>query len=283
MVVLKLAILLFFVAVGAFWVRPENWTPFAPNGWTGITAGAALIFFAYIGFDAVSTAAEEAENPQRDMPRAMIGSLVVTSIIYIVVTLVMTGLVPWNQHGNADPLASAFVDRGYNWAAGIISFGAVVSMASVLLVFQLGQPRIFFSMARDGLLPGWAARLHPRFRTPHVTTILTGVFVAFFAAFANINEVIELTNIGTLFAFVLVAVGVLALRIREPDRHRPFRTPAVWFVAPAAILSCGYLMIQLPGVTWTRFVLWLVLGIVIYALYGYRKSRLRSRQSEAIR
>jgi APA family basic amino acid/polyamine antiporter len=278
MVVLKLVILLFFVAVGAFWVRPENWTPFAPNGWSGITAGAALIFFAYIGFDAVSTAAEEAENPQRDMPRAMIGALVVTSIIYVIVTLVMTGLIPWTQHGTADPLASAFVDRGYDWAAAIISIGAVVSMASVLLVFQLGQPRIFFSMARDGLLPGWAAKLHPKYRTPHVTTILTGVFVAFFAAFANINEVIELTNIGTLFAFVLVAIGVMVLRLREPDRHRPFRTPFVWFVAPAAVLSCFYLMIQLPGITWVRFAVWLAAGIVIYALYGYRKSRLRNER-----
>src|SRR5690606_21683800 len=239
MVALKLGILVFFVAIGAFWVGPENWVPFAPNGWQGITAGAALIFFAYIGFDAVSTAAEEATNPQRDMPRAMMWSLGITSAIYVVVTLVMTGLVPWTQHGTADPLAQAFTERGYHWAAGVISFGAVVAMASVLLVFQLGQPRIFYSMARDGLLPPWAARVHPRFRTPVVTTVLTGVFVAFFAAFANINEVIELTNIGTLFAFVLVALGVMVLRIREPDRHRPFRTPAVWLVAPAAIVSCG--------------------------------------------
>ena len=278
MVVIKLAILFFFVAVGAFWVRPENWTPFAPNGWAGITSGAALIFFAYIGFDAVSTAAEEAENPQRDMPRAMIASLVVTSVIYVIVTLVMTGLIPWDQHGTADPLASAFVDRGYDWAAAIISIGAVISMATVLLVFQMGQPRIFFSMARDGLLPGWAAKLHPKFRTPHVTTILTGVFVAFFAAFANINEVIELTNIGTLFAFVLVAIGVMALRLREPERHRPFRTPFIWFVAPAAVASCFYLMLQLPGVTWVRFVIWLAAGLVIYAAYGYHKSRLRKER-----
>jgi APA family basic amino acid/polyamine antiporter len=275
MVALKLGILFFFVAVGAFWVRPENWTPFAPNGWPGITSGAALIFFAYIGFDAVSTAAEEARDPQRDMPRAMIGSLLVTSVIYIVVTLVMTGLIPWQDHGTADPLAQAFSERGFDWAAGIISFGAVVAMASVLLVFQLGQPRILYAMARDGLLPQWAARVHPRYRTPHVTTILTGVFVAFFAAFANINEVIELTNIGTLFAFVLVAVGVLVLRIREPDRPRPFRTPAVWLVAPGAVVSCAYLMFQLPRVTWERFVLWLVAGLVIYALYGYRRSRVR--------
>jgi APA family basic amino acid/polyamine antiporter len=276
MVVLKLVILLLFVGIGAFWVEPQNWTPFAPNGWRGITAGAALIFFAYIGFDAVSTAAEEAKKPQRDLPRAMIASLLITSVLYVVVTLVMTGLVPWTEHATADPLASAFTQRGFNWAAGVISLGAVVSMASVLLVFQLGQPRIFFSMARDGLLPPWAARIHPKYRTPHVTTILTGLFVAFFAAFANINEVIELTNIGTLFAFVLVALGVLVLRMREPERVRPFRTPAVWFVAPAAVISCGFLMIQLPGVTWWRFLIWLALGIVIYFAYGFRKSVLRS-------
>jgi APA family basic amino acid/polyamine antiporter len=277
MVILKLAILVFFIAIGAFWVKPANWHPFMPNGWQGVFSGAALIFFAYIGFDAVSTAAEEARDPQRDMPKAMILSLIATSIIYIVVTLVMTGLVPWNSHGSADPLAAAFTERGYTWAAGIISFGAVIAMASVLLVFQLGQPRIFFSMARDGLLPPFAARLHPRYRTPHVTTILTGVFVAFFAAFANINEVIELTNIGTLFAFVLVAIGVMVLRLREPERHRPFRTPAVWVVAPAAILSCGFLMYQLPMITWIRFVIWLVVGLTFYFLYGYWKSTLRVR------
>jgi APA family basic amino acid/polyamine antiporter len=255
-------------------VQPENWHPFAPNGWNGIASGAALIFFAYIGFDAVSTAAEEAKQPQRDLPRAMILSLIITSILYMVVTLVMTGLVPWSQHGTADPLAAAFQERGYHWAAGIISFGAVIAMASVLLVFQMGQPRIFFSMARDGLLPPWAAKIHPKYRTPHITTIMTGVFVAFFAAFANINEVIELTNIGTLFAFVLVAIGVLILRRVDPSRPRPFHAPAIWFVAPAAVLSCGYLMIQLPGITWMRFIVWLAVGMVIYLLYGMRKSRL---------
>ena len=276
MVVLKLAILVFFIAIGSFWVRPENWQPFMPNGWEGVFVGASLIFFAYIGFDAVSTAAEEAKNPQRDMPRAMIISLVVTSVIYIVVTLVLTGLLPWNQHGTADPLASAFADRGYDWVAGIVSFGAVVAMASVLLVFQMGQPRIFFSMARDGLLPPIAARIHPRYRTPHVTTIATGAFVAFFAAFANINEVIELTNIGTLFAFVLVALGVMVLRVREPNRPRPFRTPAIWFVGPAAIVSCGFLMLKLPTLTWIRFGVWLAAGLVLYFAYGYWRSKLRT-------
>jgi APA family basic amino acid/polyamine antiporter len=283
MVILKLGILGLFIAVGAFWVEPENWRPFMPNGWNGVFTGAALIFFAYIGFDAVSTAAEEARDPQRDMPRAMIGSLVITSLIYIVVTLVLTGLMPWHEHGTANPLASAFTNRGHGWVAGVVSLGAVVSMASVLLVFQLGQPRIFFAMARDGLLPEWAARVHHRYRTPHLTTIATGIFVAFFAAFANIDEVIELTNIGTLFAFVLVAAGVLVLRIREPERHRPFRTPAVWVVAPAAILSCAFLMFQLPLVTWIRFGAWLALGVVIYLGYGYRRSRLRSGTPAPVR
>lgn len=275
MVVLKLSILGLFIVVGAFWVEPANWSPFMPNGWQGVFTGAALIFFAYIGFDAVSTAAEEARNPQRDLPRAMIGSLVVTSLIYIAVTLVMTGLVPWDQHGTADPLASAFAARGQSWAAGIIAVGAVISMASVLLVFQLGQPRIFFAMARDGLLPPWAAGLHERYRTPHRTTIATGIAVAAFAAFANINEVIELTNIGTLFAFVLVAIGVMVLRIREPERDRPFRTPLVWLVAPGAIVACGFLMLQLPALTWLRFGAWLAIGLIIYFAYGYRRSRLR--------
>jgi APA family basic amino acid/polyamine antiporter len=272
MVALKIGILVFFMAAGIFWVQPENWSPFAPNGWAGITAGAAIIFFAYIGFDAVSTAAEEARNPQRDMPRAIIASLIITTTLYVLVTLVMTGLLPWREHATADPLASAFAVRGYEWAAGIVAVGAVAAMASVLLVFQLGQSRIFFSMGRDGLLPGWASRVHPRYKTPHITTVLTGVFVGFFAAFANIHEVIELTNIGTLFAFILVAGGVLVLRVREPDRERPFRVPAAWLMAPAAILTCGYLMLQLPGVTWIRFVVWLGVGLVLYAVYGARRS-----------
>ena len=212
-------IIAFFVGVGAFYVKPANWTPFAPNGFAGISSAAAIIFFAYIGFDAVSTAAEETRNPTRDVPIGIIGSLVVCTVIYVAVALVLTGMVKWDQFsGVADPLAKAFSDRGMNWTAGIISFGAVFATTSVLLVFQLGQPRIFFSMARDGLLPPWAAKVHPKYRTPHVTTILTGVFVAVFAAVTNINEVVELCNIGTLFAFVLVAAGI---RGPAPHRARP--------------------------------------------------------------
>ena len=277
MVVLKLAIIAFFLLVGAFYVRPENWTPFAPNGFAGVSSAAAIIFFAYIGFDAVSTAAEETKNPQRDMPIGMIASLVVCTIIYILVAIVLTGLLPWNQLGTAEPLATAFSALGMNWTAAIISLGAVFATTSVLVVFQLGQPRIFFSMARDGLLPPFAARVHPKYRTPHITTIITGVVVAAFAGVANINEVVELTNIGTLFAFVLVAVGILVLRRTDPDRPRPFRTPLVPAVPLLAIVCCAYLMFELPLTTWIRFGVWLGIGLVVYFLYGARHSALRPR------
>lgn len=276
MVILKLVIIAFFLVVGTFYVRPDNWTPFAPNGFRGISSAAAIIFFAYIGFDAVSTAAEETRNPQRDMPIGMIASLVVCTVIYVLVAVVLTGMVPWQQLGTAEPLATAFSSLGLNWTAAVISFGAVFATTSVLVVFQLGQPRIFFSMARDGLLPQWAAKVHPKFRTPHVTTILTGVAVASFAGIANINEVVELTNIGTLFAFVLVSLGIIVLRRTDPDRPRPFHTPLVPWVPLGAIVCCVYLMIELPRITWARFAIWLSIGIVFYFLYGVRRSRLRA-------
>lgn len=283
MVLLKIGIVLFFVAVGALFINPSHYTAhggFAPNGFKGISAAAAVIFFAYIGFDAVSTAAEETKDPARDMPFGIIMSLVVCTAIYILVALVMTGMAPWQQLGTAEPMLTAL-----DLASGnprllavshfIVALGAVLAMTTVLLVFQLGQPRIFFSMARDGLLPPWAARVHPRFRTPHITTIITGAFVAFFAAFANIDEVVNLTNIGTLFAFVLVSAGILVLRMKEPDRPRPFKTPLVPWVPLASIITCGYLMIELPVVTWWRFGIWLVLGLALYFSYGFRHSRLQ--------
>jgi APA family basic amino acid/polyamine antiporter len=276
MVVLKLVIIAFFLIVGVFYVKPENWTPFAPNGFAGISSAAAIIFFAYIGFDAVSTAAEETKDPQRNMPIGMIGSLVICTVIYMAVAVVLPGLTPWTQLGTAEPLATAFSTLGMNWVSGIISAGAVFATTSVLIVFQMGQPRIFFSMARDGLLPAWAAKVHPTYQTPYVTTILTGVFVGLLAGFANIDEIVELTNIGTLFAFVLVAVGVLVLRRTNPNAHRPFRTPLVPLVPLLAIVSCGYLMTELPWQTWERFFIWLGLGLVVYFAYGYRHSKLRS-------
>jgi APA family basic amino acid/polyamine antiporter len=284
MVILKVAIILFFVAVGLTLIRPGNWTNpetggFAPNGFAGISAGAAIIFFSYIGFDATSTAAEEAKNPARDMPFGIIMSLIICTVLYILVAGVMTGVAPWPKLGTAEPMITALAladgsPRLLTISRFIVSLGAVFAMTSVLLVFQLGQPRIFMSMSRDGLLPPFFSKVHPRFKTPYVGTIITGTFVGSFAAFANIAEVVELTNIGTLFAFVLVSAGVIVLRKAEPDRPRPFRAPWVPLTPILAILSCLYLMLQLPWVTWVRFALWLAVGLVIYFLYGIRHSRL---------
>ena len=202
----------------------------------------------------------------------MTASLVICTIIYVGVAIVLTGMLKYTKLGTAEPLATAFSERGMNWTAGIIAFGAVFATTSVLVVFQIGQPRILFSMARDGLLPSWAASVHKRFRTPHVTTMLSGVAVATFAGVTNINEVVELCNIGTLFAFVIVAAGIIVLRIQHPARPRPFRAPLFPLVPIGAILSCGYLMTQLPRLTWIRFVIWLVIGLIIYAVYGFARS-----------
>jgi basic amino acid/polyamine antiporter, APA family len=287
MVLLKIAIILFFVAVGAFFINPRHWNDpatggFAPNGFAGISAGAAIIFFSYIGFDAVSTAAEEAQQPARDMPFGIIMSLAVTTVLYIAISIVMTGLAPWQQLGTAEPMITALqLADGppgiLRFSRFIIAIGAVVAMGSVLLVFQLGQPRIFMSMARDGLLPPFFSKVHPRFKTPYVGTIITGLFVATFAAFANIAEVVDLTNIGTLFAFILVSLGVIVLRRNDPDRPRPFRVPWVPLTPLISVFACLYLMLNLPGITWIRFGVWLLLGLVLYFLYGARHSRLRSR------
>jgi APA family basic amino acid/polyamine antiporter len=277
MVLIKLAVITFFLVVGAFFIDPGNWHPFAPNSVRGITSAASVVFFAYIGFDAVSTAAEETRRPQRDMPIGIIASLVVCTVIYILVAVVLTGMLPWHQFtGAADPLAKAFSVRGMDWTAGIISFGAIFATTSVLLVNQLGQPRIFFSMSRDGLLPKWASRVHPKFRTPHIPTILTGVFVAGLAAVMNINETADVCSIGTLFAFVLVAAGIIVLRYKDPARLRPFRTPWVPLVPIAAIITCGYLMIALPVWAWIRFAGWMLIGLLLYFIYGRWRSRLQA-------
>jgi APA family basic amino acid/polyamine antiporter len=273
MVIVKLLVLFFFIAIGFLYVKPENWQPFAPNGWKGIMTGAALVFFAYIGFDAISTTAEETRNPQRDLPVGMIGSLVICTLLYVVTAAVLTGLVHYSELNVPEPLALALRLLDLNWAAGIVAFGAVVATTSVLLVFQMGQPRIFFSMARDGLLPARFAEVHPRFKTPHVTTILTGVAVAVSAAFVDIGEAAELTNIGTLFAFILVCAGVIVLRHTDPQRPRPFRTPLVPVVPLLGIASCFSLMLSLPRLTWIRFGVWLALGLLIYVFYGVTHSR----------
>jgi len=337
MVAIKIAILILFVCIGFRYVHLDHFTPFFPNGWTGVQAGAALIFFSYIGFDAVSTAAEETRNPKRDIPIGIIGSLIICTVIYVAVAAVLIGIMPWQQLGVADPLPAALTFVHLDRTAGWVSLGAVVAMTAVLLVFQLGQPRIFFSMSRDGLLPKIFARVHPKYRTPHVTTIWTGVFVAVFALFSPLDKIVELTNIGTLFAFVLVCVGVMILRHINPGRPRPFKTPwipllPVWLAivytlpsellhddwgkllehlvvlalalvgtgfsfvgiyckvrgvkvpeivktefAVAGVASCVWLMAGLPALTWWRFAGWLAIGLTIYALYGYRHSRMAER------
>lgn len=279
MVVIKLVILFFFIYVGAKYVKPEHWSPFMPNGFSGVWTGASLIFFAYIGFDAISTAAEECKRPGRDMPIGIIGSLAICTLIYVVVAAVLTGMMPWDKLGVADPLAAALAYVGSDAAAGLVAFGAVISMTAVLLVFQYGQPRIFFSMSRDGLLPPVFQKVHTKYKTPHVTTIWTGVAVALISAFANINEIVELTNIGTLFAFALVCAGVIILRYKEPHRPRAFKTPFVPLVPLLGIGSCVYLMAGLPWVTWVRFAAWLGVGLLIYLLYGYHKSKLHKSGS----
>ncbi|MGE5125543.1 MAG: amino acid permease [Betaproteobacteria bacterium] len=282
MVALKLAVLALFVGVGALYLDPKNWAPFAPNGWRGIHQGAAIVFFAYIGFDAVSTAAEETKDPQRNMPRGILGSLVICTLIYAVVGLVATGLVPYTQLKGSDPLARAFEAAGLGWGQAIISFGAIVSMSAVLLVFQLGQPRIFFTMSRDGLLPQAFRAVHQVYRTPHVTTIVTGVVVAIGATLLDDDETYDLTNIGTLFAFLVVCLGVLALRLRDPARPRPFRVPLVWAVAPLGAVSCLFVMAGLPRAAWIRFGVWMAIGIALYFGYGYRHSRLRTRGAPGV-
>ena len=279
MVAVKLVVLAIFIAVGVMHVTPANYTPFAPHGWRGIHEGAAIVFFAYIGFDAISTAAEETKDPQRNLPRGIIGGLAICTLIYVVVGAVLTGMMPSDKLGSsADPLASALTYVGLTGTGRIIAFGAVFSMTAVLLVFQYGQPRIFFAMARDGLLPPFAAKVHAKYRTPWITTILTGVFVAAWSLIGDANETYDLTNIGTLFAFVLVSVGVLVLRYKEPDRPRPFRVPGgwvgVWLISITAAVACLYVMYGLPPQAKARFIYWLYIGLVLYVEYGFWHSLL---------
>jgi APA family basic amino acid/polyamine antiporter len=286
MVLIKLVVLGIFVAVGFFYMKPQNWTPFAPNGWSGIQAGAAVVFFAYIGFDAVSTVAEEVKNPKRDLPVGIIGSLIVCTIIYILVAAVFTGIIPYHAlvktlaTSQAEPLTLAIqyanIEKWGNFLVGVIAFGSVIAHTAVLLVFQLGQPRIFFSMARDGLLPESFAKVHPKFKTPYVPTILTGLVVGVTAMFTTIDEMVDLTNIGTLFAFILVCLGIIILRRREPNRPRAFKTPFVPLIPILGIIACFYLILGLPEITYLRFAGWLIIGMIIYFFYGYKRSKIRN-------
>ncbi|HEY4955281.1 MAG TPA: amino acid permease [Gemmatimonadaceae bacterium] len=275
MVVIKLLVLTLFVVVGGMHINTANYHPFAPNGWRGIHQGAAIVFFAYIGFDAISTAAEETKNPQRNMPIGILGGLAICTVIYVIVGAVATGMVPYQQLKAADPLAKALTMAGLSTTSWILSLGAVVSLTAVLLVFQYGQPRIFFAMARDGLLPRWAAKVHHKTRVPHVTTLITGIVVALGALLADENEIYDLTNIGTLSAFAIVCVGVLVLRYTDPTRPRPFRVP---FVIPVTVLgaaACVYTMFGLPVKAWERFGIWLLIGLALYFTYGFKNSTLR--------
>jgi len=273
-VVTKVAVVVFVIAFGAFMVRPTNWHPFLPNGVGGMMSGAAIVFFAFIGFDAVSTTAEETKNPQRDMPIGIIASLIICTVLYVLMAAVITGMRTYTTYlGDSAAVATAFAGRP--WAQALISAGALAGLTSVILVFQLGQPRIFMAMARDGLLPQYFARVHPRFRTPYITTIWTGVAVGGVAMLTDIGSLADLTNIGTLFAFILVCLGVIILRRKEASRPRPFRVPMVPLLPILGVFFCFVLMLSLPLETWGRFVGWLAIGLCIYFLYGLRHSKLR--------
>jgi APA family basic amino acid/polyamine antiporter len=272
-VALKVFVVLFVIFAGVGHVQPVNWQPFAPQGWNGIMAGAATVFFAYVGFDAVTTAAEEARRPQRDMAIGILASLGICTVLYLAVAAIVTGMSPLSEIDRAAPVAVAFRRIGLDFAANLISVGAIAGLTSVLLVMLLGQSRIFFAMSRDGLLPAWFSAVHPRFRTPHISTALVGMAVAVIAAFVPLKDLVELVNIGTLFAFAIVSAGVIVLRRTRPDLPRPFRCPWVPWLPLASIAACVYLMTPLPAATWIRFVVWLVIGLGIYAFYGNRHSR----------
>jgi APA family basic amino acid/polyamine antiporter len=274
MVIIKLLALTLFAVVGATHLKAANYHPFAPNGFTGIHQGAAIVFFAYIGFDAISTAAEETINPQRNLPIGILGGLAICTLIYVIVGFILTGMVPYKELAVADPLSRALELSGFKAVSWIVALGAAVSMSAVLLVFQYGQPRIFFAMARDGLLPRWAAKIHPRTHIPWATTLLTGVFVALWSLVGDAGETYDLTNIGTLFAFMLVSIGVLVLRYKEPERPRPFKVPLVWPVCVLSAAACLFIMKGLPDQAWERFGIWLVIGLVLYVAYGFKHSAL---------
>ncbi|HJV45559.1 MAG TPA: amino acid permease [Bacillota bacterium] len=280
MVITKILVVLLFIAIGASYVKPANWTPFMPFGFSGVATGAATVFFAYIGFDAVSTAAEEVKNPQRTMPIGIISSLAICTVLYIVVSLILTGIVPYTELGVKNPVAFALQFIHQDWAAGFISLGAIIGITTVLLVMIYGQTRLFYAISRDGLLPKALSRVNPKTQTPVINSWVTALFVSFFAGVVPLDRLAELTNFGTLFAFIAVSIGIVILRKTQPNLKRAFKVPFVPLIPILAVLFCGYLIFQLPLITWIGFVVWLVIGLVVYFTYGIKKSEMNNKNSD---
>lgn len=278
-VLINVSIILLFIIVGANFINPANYHPFMPYGWTGVVQGAAMVFFAYIGFDAVSTAAEETKNPQRTLPIGIIGSLIISSILYIAVAAVLNGIVPYNLLNNAAPVTFALEKVGANWTASIVSFGALFGLTSVLLTSLFGQTRIFYSMSRDGLLPGVFSKIHPNFRSPVLSTIIVGAVASIIAAFLPLSIIIELVNIGTLSAFIFLALSIIILRKQQPDIERKFKCPLVPVIPVLSIIFCVFLIFQLSITTLERFAVSLIIGLTVYFAYGSRNSRLRNKRT----
>jgi APA family basic amino acid/polyamine antiporter len=277
--VIIIAVLLLVILIGGSEVDSANWSPFAPFGWDGVVGGAAVVFFAYIGFDIVATTAEETRNPQRDMPIGILASLAIVTVLYFAVAGVITGMLPYDQLGSAAPIADAFENLDRQWAAAVVYAGALVALTNTVLILMLGQTRVGFAMARDRLFPPGLARTHPRYHTPARFTVIIAVLVSILAGFTTIDTLADLVNIGTLFAFVLVAIGVILLRRSDPDRARPFRTPLVPWLPIASVGLSIWLMVTLDGATWLRFVVWMVLGFFVYGLYSHSRSRVGRSES----
>jgi APA family basic amino acid/polyamine antiporter len=280
MVAVKVAVVLLFIAVGAWYVEPANWSPFMPFGWQGVFSGAAFVFFAYIGFDAVATAAEEVRNPQKDMPIGILASLGICTVLYIVVSALMTGILPYNLLNDPAPISLVLQAVNQNWVAGFVSVGAIFGLTTVLLVMLYGQTRIFFAMSRDGLLPKMFSQVHAKYRTPYKSTWLIGLTAAALGGFVPLKELADLANIGTLAAFTLISIGVIVLRYTHPNLPRTFKVPLFPVIPVLAAAFSIFLMVQLPGVTWKAFVIWLVIGLVVYFVYSRQKSTLHQKDND---
>jgi basic amino acid/polyamine antiporter, APA family len=276
LVIIKIAVILLFIAVGIGYVKPHNWTPFMPYGFTGVAAGAATAFLTYIGFDAVSTAAEEVKNPQRDVPIGILASLAVCTVLYITVSAVLTGIVPYNQLDVKNPVAYALQYIHQDWVAGFISLGAIIGITTVLIVLLYGQTRLFYAISRDGLLPKVLSSVNRKTHTPTFSNWVTGIIVSVFAGIMPIDKLADLTNIGTLFAFITVSIGILVLRKTQPNLRRAFQVPFVPWVPLLSVITCGYLLLQLSSIAWIGFGVWFVIGLVIYFTYGYKHSELEN-------